>query len=295
MEERGMAKIQMSLLRGVCQTPAYVAFAKGYFAAEGLDVGISIAPTAWMVPERLATGEAQFAIIPWTRVASDEGQREGLVLVAGSGVEEAAIVVRYGLDPDHVRKVAVPREGGMKDLTAMALIRSMGWHNAEILRFPSGDGAIICLFGQGADAASMVEPYAAMMEALEVGRVVKRTGDIWPGAPGCSLTTTARLAESEPALVQGIVNACVRAATFVRDDPAAAAGIAAGYIGVAPRILEKALLVNQPDVTAIRNADVMQEILQFMLQLGYITRMPRDFVNLEFLDHAQAAPADLTA
>lgn len=93
-------------------------------------------------------------------------------------MEEAAIVVRKEINPSNVRRVAVPLRGGMKDLTAMALIESLEWKDVEVIRLPSGDGAIISLFGRGADAASMVEPYATMMEALEVGTIVKRTGDV---------------------------------------------------------------------------------------------------------------------
>ena len=66
------------------------------------------------------------------------GGAEGLVVVCGSGVEEAAIVVRAGLDVADVRRVAVPLRGGMKDLTAMALIDGLGWDGVEVLRQPVG-------------------------------------------------------------------------------------------------------------------------------------------------------------
>jgi hypothetical protein len=38
-----MAEIRMSSLRGVCQTPAYVAYEKGLFRDAGLDVKMEIA------------------------------------------------------------------------------------------------------------------------------------------------------------------------------------------------------------------------------------------------------------
>ncbi len=67
-----MNKVSFSLLRGVCQIPAYVAHEKGFFQDEGLDVNLNIEPTAWMVPQKLVNGESQFAVIPWTRVAAAE-------------------------------------------------------------------------------------------------------------------------------------------------------------------------------------------------------------------------------
>src|SRR3978361_2371668 len=183
-----MKRIRLSLLRGVCQLPAYVAMERGFFAAEGIEAEPQVAPSAWTVPDRLHSGDVDFAVIPWTRVAADvprDGNR--LVLVAGSGIEEAALVLRTGLAPADVRSVAVPNEGGIKDLTAMALLRRLNWNDIRLVRQPSGDGAILSFVGQGADAAAMVEPYAAMLESLGLGRVLLRTGDAWPGAHGCSL------------------------------------------------------------------------------------------------------------
>jgi ABC-type nitrate/sulfonate/bicarbonate transport system substrate-binding protein len=273
--------IRLALLRGVCQTPAYAAHERGFFRDEGIQSELDIAATAWMVPRKLADGDCEFAVIPWTRVAAAGGS---LVLVAGSGVEEAAIVVRTGLDRDDVRRVVVPLRGGIKDLTAMGLIRSLGWENAEILRQPSGDGAIISFFGQGADAASMVEPYATMMESLGIGRVVRRTGDLWSGAPGCSLTATASFRDRDPEATAATVRAFARGVRFVREHPHEAAEIASRYIGIHPRFIVEALRRNVPQVDAIRNRAAMDEILSLMIELGYLDSVPSGFADLSFLD-----------
>jgi NitT/TauT family transport system substrate-binding protein len=281
-----MVGIRLSLLRGVCQMSAYAAYEKGFFKEEGLDVSLDVAPTAWMVPEKLASQEGHFAVIPWTRVAVSESRGNPLVLLCGSGHEEAVIVVRKGLAPADVRTIAIPQQGGMKDLTAMALLKRMKWENCRMIRQPSGDGAIIALFGQGADAASMVEPYATMLEQLGVGTVVQRTGDVWPGAPGCSLTCSAGLAETCPQLVQKVVNAFVRGAAFTETSPDESARIASGYIGINARFIREALNFNKPNVDAIRNQSAMQGVLELMAELGYIRDMPTNYVNLRFLDHA---------
>jgi NitT/TauT family transport system substrate-binding protein len=177
----------------------------------------------------------------------------------------------------------------MKDLTAMGLLENLGWDGPEVKqrRFPSGDGAVICFFGQGADAASMIEPYAAMMEELGVGLVVKRTGDIWPGAPGCSLAASAALIERNPELVQRVVNAYVAAADFVNENPDEAAEIGAPIIGVSPAIVRRALQSNRPNVNAVRNKESMEQVLRLMLELDYVRELPGNFMNLTFLDRAR--------
>jgi NitT/TauT family transport system substrate-binding protein len=282
-------KLKLSLLRGVCQTPAYVAHDRGYFRDEGLDIEIEIAATAWLVPHKLTTGESHFAVMPWTRVAAAEGLP--FVLLAGSGFEEAAIVMRNDIDVSRVRRVVIPLRGGIKDLTAMGMIRSLGWTDVEVMRQPSGDGAIISFFGQGADAASMVEPYATMMEGLGVGRVIRRTGDLWKGAPGCSLTTTAALRDREPDTVAAVVRAFVRGCAFVRQHSEETAEIASRYIGIHTRFICDALHHHPPDVDAIRNRASMDQIQQLMVELGYTGRPQTGFSDLSFLDAAQAKTA----
>lgn len=284
-----MTEIRLALLRGVCQLPAYVAHERGYFSRAGLTSSITIFPSAWIIPDQLAAGAAHFAVMPWTRVAAAPQSEVALQVICGSGIEEAAIVVRTGLKPEQVSSVAIPKEGGMKDLTALGLLDSLGWtrDRVEHRRFPSGDGAIICFFGNGADAASMVEPYASMMEEFGIGYVARRTGDIWPGAPGCSLTTTRRLIEQNPEIVQRAVDAYVEACAFVHENPDEAADIAASFIGVHTDIVRRALRSNRPDVNAIRNTDAMEQILKLMQKLGYVRTLPSGFSDLRFLDRAQ--------
>jgi len=266
--------------------PAYVAHAMGFFRDEGVESTLDVAATAWLVPRKLAEGDSQFAVIPWTRVAVAEASDAPLVLLAGSGCEEAAIVIRRGLKPREVRTIAVPVRGGMKDLTAMGLMRTLGWEHVEQIRMPSGDGAILSLVGEGADAASMVEPYATMMEELGIGTVIRRTGDVWKGAPGCSLCTTLKMTLDARETVQAVVNAFVRGARFVHERPDEAAEIAAGYVGVNARFIRQALHRTPPVLDAIRNLDVMNEILSLMQRLGYIKEPPQRYSDLRFLDAA---------
>jgi ABC-type nitrate/sulfonate/bicarbonate transport system substrate-binding protein len=284
-----MDKIVFALLRGVCQLPAYVAHAKGFLGDVDIDAELSIAPTAWTVPQRLVDGEVHFAVIPWTRVAADKSTGNRLTLISGSGFEEAAMVVRNGMTVGQVKNVAVPNEGGIKDLTAMALVQRLGWQAANIVRMPSGDGAILSFVGEGADAASMVEPYATMLEHLGLGHVIQRTGDVWPGAPGCSLTTTSNIIAENPDLVQRMVGAYMRGARFAKTNPEESARIAAKYIGLSAEIIRKALDVNSPNPDAIRNQAAMDQVIDLMIQRGYIDRAPTGYKDLSFLDTAEAA------
>jgi ABC-type nitrate/sulfonate/bicarbonate transport system substrate-binding protein len=196
------------------------------------------------------------------------------------------MVVRKGMAVEQIHDVAVPNEGGIKDLTAMALLDRLGWQDSNIIRMPSGDGAILSFVGEGADAASMVEPYATMLEHLGLGRVLQRTGDVWPGVPGCSLTTTSDIITEDPDLVQRMVNAYWRGAQFVEASPDESSEIANKYIGLSTRIIRKSLNVNRPNPNAIRNQAAMDQVIQLMIERGYIDRAPTRYKDLTFLDNA---------
>jgi len=122
----------------------------------------------------------------------------------------------------------------------------------------------------------MVEPYATMMERLGIGTAVRRTGDVWRGAPGCSLSASAALIARAPDLVQRVVGAYVRAAAFVDAEPDETARIAAPYIGMHADIVRAALAVNRPDVNAIRNGAAMSMVLTLMQRLDTSTRFRTD-------------------
>lgn len=287
-----MDTVHLSLLRGVCQLPGYVAHSKGIFRRHGLDVQVTIAPTAWMVPERLIRGEVQFAVMPWTRVVGAAAKNEPLILICGSGCEEAAIVLRTGIKQADVKKVAIPQRGGIKDLTAMGLLKSLGWSGVNLVRMPSGDGAILSLVGQGADAASMVEPYATMLQELGIGQVVRRTGDLWKGAPGCSLTTTADMIANRADIVQRMVNAFVEGAKFAEQNPDEAAAIGGEYIGVDGRFVRAALKTNKPNIHALDKTEARDAIVGLMTEMGYIDAPPTCcYYDRNFLGKSQAGVA----
>jgi ABC-type nitrate/sulfonate/bicarbonate transport system substrate-binding protein len=130
----------------------------------------------------------------------------------------------------------------------------------------------------------MVEPYATLVEQLGLGDVILRTGEIWSGVPGCSLTTTAQMIDRDPDLVRRMVAGFVRGACEVEDDPETSAKIALPYIGVAANVIQRALHHNRPDVSALDNDTAMARVVNLMVELGYLSETPsRQYKDLTFL------------
>ena len=125
-----------------------------------------------------------------------------------------------------------------------------------------------------------------MLEVRGLGRVLRRTGDVWPGAPGCSLATSRRLLRERPDLVRAVVRAFVGGARHVHAEPDDSAGIAGRYIGVHGEICRRACERNRPDVRALHNTEAMDRVLELMLALGYLTEKAKDFTDLRFVEEA---------
>lgn len=283
-----MDRVRVTLIRGICQLPAYVAHEKSLFRELGLSTEIEVVATASQIPDRLVRRDSDFAILPWTRVVLSRSQGKPLVLLCGSGHEEAAIVVRAGLRVEDVRTVALPQRGGLKDLTAIALFESLGWGDVEELRLPSGDAAVLALVTGGADAVSTVEPFATAIEGLGFGTVVRRTGDVWPGAPGCSLATSAAVVDREPDVVRRVVEGFVRGLEFVEREPDDASEIGSHYIGVPGSFVREALRRSSPHADTLHNRKATDAMLSLMIGAGYLDRMPDGCADLSFLEAVRA-------
>ncbi len=287
--------IKIGLIRGICQMPGYVAYDKGFFKEQGLNVSCSVDPTAWVLADKLISGDISFGIVPWTRVVSARDRGDKLVVVAGSGYEETATVVRRDANIKNLselkgKRISLPVEGGMKDLTSQALFKKYDItpENTEILRLPSGDAAILALLSGRVDATTNVEPYATMVVELGMGKIIARGKDILPEVPGCSLTTTENFLQDNPDIVLKFIKAILKAEKFCHKEPEEAAKISSRYIGISADIVREALKYNQPRTDITGSIDVMMQIVRLMKDLGYIKNTSQEFYNFELLKKAKS-------
>ena len=81
------------------------------------------------------------------------------------------LVVRAGLDPKDVRTVAIPREGGMKDLTAMALVEDpqLSGYSGNVADSGEGRWTITAAIDEGVPApvlsAALYERFSSRGQA----------------------------------------------------------------------------------------------------------------------------------
>ena len=275
--------------------PAYIAYEKGFFRELGLDISYSINAAAWLLPAKLISGEISFGILPWTRTVSARDNGDNMVVIAGSGYEEPATIVRRDsgitcLSELKGKRISLPAEGGMKDLTSQALFKKYDItpENTEIIRLPSGDAAMLSLLSGRADATTNVEPYATMAVKLGMGKIIARGKDMLPKTPGCSITTTDDFIQDHPDTALNFLRAILKAEEFCNKEAAEAAEISSKYTGISAEIIRDALKHNQPHVDITGSVDAMMQIVRLMKELRYIKTMPQDFYNFELLKKAMA-------
>lgn len=284
-------KIELGLIRGVCQLPAYVAIEKGYFEEKGLDVDYKIDPTAWLVPEQLNNGDLTFSIMPWTRTVSARNEDKDLLVLAGSGYEETAVVVNKKSDIDDLsdlsgKKISLPAIGGMKDITSQKMFEknNISSDETEVYRMPSGDAALISFLSGEVDATTNVEPFSTLAVELGVGEIIARGGDILPKSPGCCVTAKEEFVEENEDVTYNFLAALKEANEFIYDNPGEAGDLGSKYIGVNGDVTEKALKDNKPKLDIRNSVDAMEEVVDEMIELEYVDEKPNKFYDFSYLE-----------
>ncbi len=284
-------KIELGLIRGICQLPAYVAIENDYFKERGLDCSYKIDPTAWLVPDQLINGDLTFSIMPWTRTVSAREKGKDLLVIGGSGYEETAVVVRKDLDIDSLedlegKKISLPAPGGMKDITSQKLFEEYGItsKNTEVYRMPSGDAAMLSFLSGEVDATTNVEPYSTLSTELGVGEIIARGDSIFPKSPGCCVTAKEEFVKENEDVVLKFLEALKEANEFIDKEPKEAAELSSKYIGVKGEVTRKALREDKPKLDIRDSVDAMDEVVDKMIDLEYIESKPENYFDFSYLE-----------
>jgi len=99
------------------------------------------------------------------------------------------------------------------------------------------------------DGYIVAEPFGAQAEALEVGKVLMLSKDIWQDHICCVLNMREEIINEHPEAVQELVSGMGRTANFVQAEPAAAAKGSVKLIGQRPDIIETVLKTPKGRIT----------------------------------------------
>ncbi len=243
--------------------PLLIAHHLGYFQDEGLVVPRPVMVRSWnILAESFLAGKFDlthmlFPIPLWMRFK----QQMPVKILAWDHTNGSAVTVDgrsgiRGFADLGGKHIAVPSWYSMHNLIMQLGIRKRGLipviRSQNQLLQPNEVNLFIlsppemppALLGKKIDGFIVAEPFNALAELKIKARIMRFTGDIWKNHPCCVLVAHERLCKQNATLVQGAVNAVVRAQCWCTKNRAEAAGIlsrdGAGYLPVARDVLLRA-------------------------------------------------------
>jgi NitT/TauT family transport system substrate-binding protein len=204
--------------------PIFIAYDRGYFKAEGLDVQLTPTPAIPQIIQALAASQINVATAnpdPALFNALDRGLDIKLLtsLVTNKpGDKPAAFLVRKDLIDSG--KYKTPKDlkgmniaaGAKQALFYVDRVLSQGGLTAADVSFtelPLAD-IITAFANKSIDAAWDTEPFNTTIEKQGLAKIVAVTGDLFPGGVGVILAVSPGFAKDQPEATQRFVNAFLR-------------------------------------------------------------------------------------
>ncbi|HWK68142.1 MAG TPA: ABC transporter substrate-binding protein [Rhizobiaceae bacterium] len=308
-------------------TPLLVAHGKGFFEAEGLQAEKPVMFRGWsQIVEAFLAGQVNVVhllspITVWARygsqtpakvVAWNHTSGSGLSVandinsVAELGGKTVAIPFWYSIHNVVLQKLL--RENGLKAVTRSSGAIAGDEVNLVIMAPPD----MVPALAAGQIAGYIVaEPFNAVAEVNQVGKVLRFTGDVWKDHACCVVFMNEHDLAERPEWSQKVVNAMVKAQSWTRDNRAETAQLLSSaneqkYTPHSVEILQRVLSPDEGDIEqyvasgAIRHPEWRNKRIDFqpypfpsyteeLVKLLKETHVEGDRAFLDALDPAFAA------
>lgn len=246
--------------------PLLIAHALGYFRDQGINAPRPVMVRSWRVlVESFFAGKFNFThmlfpIPVWMRFK----QKFPVKVLAWDHTNGSAVTVQGNSDIRGFadlggKKIAVPSwysthnlimQMGLKSTGLTPVIKPQGHplksHEVKLFVMSPSEMAP-ALAGKKMDGFIVAEPFNALAELKLKARIMRFTGDIWKNHPCCVLVCHEKLPEHNPAFVQKVVNAVVRAQLWCDANREKAAHIlsrdGAGYLPESSDVLKRVFTV----------------------------------------------------
>ena len=248
--------VRLGLLRLTDAAPVFLAEAMGLFAAEGIEVRLSVEPSWANIADKLAFGLLDAAVmLPPLALAMELGLREpaapllvpmalslnGNAVVLERRLAEAVLAPDGGPDPLAAGRRLAAALRTLPRPPRLAVVHAFSTHDL-LLRYwlaasgiDPGRAVELVVVPPAATTAALASgriegfcagaPWNAVAEQAGVGRTVLRSAEIWHDHPEKCLAVRAAWAEQAPTALQALLRALLRAG-LACDEPARAPALA---------------------------------------------------------------------
>jgi len=261
------------------------------------------------IKESLMAGriEAAYMLAP---LVMDLADKKIPVKIVSLGHRSGAVImVRTDSPYEHFRqlagkRIAIPSRFAVDFLFLRKMLaqENMTPDQVQIVEMAPPDMPA-ALYAKAVDAYCTGEPFGAAAQSAGYARPLRMTRDEWPNYICCVLTVREELVQTNPAMVQDLVNQVLGAGMWLdarKENRDKAVAIAAGrdYFNQDPKILEFVMenptdRVTYGDLRMIRSE--FEELMQLSLEAGTIQRpIPYErYVDESFARNARPAAIPL--
>ncbi|MCD4815294.1 MAG: ABC transporter substrate-binding protein [Methanosarcinales archaeon] len=264
---------------------AYVAKENNWYEDEGINLTTYESyATGMQLTSALARGDIQVAYICLSPAILAYSRGVPLVIVAGSHKHGYGLVASPGIiniSDLNGATIGCVREGGMVDILLNRMIREYDLKDVRIQRMEPLKQVIALETGR-IDAAFLPEHHATAAESNGFHMLIT-SHELWDDMQGSVLIVKRELIEDDPETVRKLVQVTQKATDRINDDPDEAAAVLAEELDTELEIIKKSM--SRLNYTTQIDAESVQEMIDFMVELGYIEEGMRaeDMLDTTFL------------
>jgi NitT/TauT family transport system substrate-binding protein len=288
VEEETAKEINIGYFPNISHAPAMVGVEKGIFEKNlnGFKVNTMNFPNGSLFMDAISTEQIDIGYVGPGPAINRYLQGGEVVLISNASRGENVLVVRKDFEFKNIKDlegkiVATPSTGCTHDLILRKMLEENGMaveeNGGKVKRIAQKPATMIGLFQQKQiDAALVSEPWASLMEAEGVVRVVRDAKEVpWKGKlPATVLVVRKDFLQSNPEIVEKFIKAHEESINFINNNKEETIDIIAKQIKtitnqeIAKDIIKSAL--NRVEFTTNVNKNIMQEFADLSKSLGFI-------------------------
>ncbi|MDR5659241.1 aliphatic sulfonate ABC transporter substrate-binding protein [Serpentinicella sp. ANB-PHB4] len=280
--------VSVGYFPNLSHAPAMVGIEEGFFAEEleGLNLDTMHFPNGSLFMDALSTGQIDIGYVGPGPMINRYLQGGDVVLLSNASVGENVLVMRNdveynGVEDLHGKIIATASTGCTHDLLLRKMLQVEGMaveeNGGTVQRVAQRPATNVGMLQQKQLHGALVsEPWASIMEAEGVGRVVVDATEVpWDGnVPATVLVARRSFAEENPEIVEKFLKGHEQAINYLNENEEASIEIIRNQIkeitdqDIAPEIFETSLarVFYRSEI----DKDVLQEFADLSKDLGFI-------------------------
>lgn len=281
-------QVTMGYFPNLSHAPAMVGIEEGFFAEELGDYNLDSMnfPNGSLFMDALATGQIDIGYVGPGPMLNRYLQGGDVVLLSNASVGENVLVVRNDVEYNDVRDldgkiIATASTGCTHDLLLRKMLQVEGMaveeNGGTVQRVAQRPATNVGMLQQNQLHGALVsEPWASIMEAEGVGRVVVDATELpWDGnVPATVLVTSRSFAEENPELIKQILEGHEKSIEFLNENKEASIEIIGRQIKeITDQEIERNIIESSLSRVFFRtelDKTILQEFADLTKDLGFI-------------------------